>query len=271
MKKELNGNVMRIVKVNEENKAQILDFLRTDIVRHVFAYYDIQHKPEHTTMYVAMDNKGSLEAYILAYTALKHPSVVLYGKIEAIERLLKYAPKQPMIIHAEPYLLEAVRRIFPQAKVYTERWMLIRKGEGRFFDSELIRKLRVEDAAKLLQLLSTREGRTLERTEKYEEWIRNMPVYGVFLNEELVSYAASFLQLPQIWMIGGVYTHPKHRGKGYATLAVSAVTKHALNNAETAALLVRSDNYPAIRVYEKIGYKKIEDRLWIDVDTGLKP
>jgi predicted GNAT family acetyltransferase len=72
-------------------------------------------------------------------------------------------------------------------------------------------------------------------------------------------------------MIGGVYTHPKHRNKGYSTLATSAVTEEALKNAETAALFVRSNNYPAIRVYEKVGYKKIGEKLWVDVGTGFRP
>jgi len=62
----------------------------------------------------------------------------------------------------------------------------------------------------------------------------------------MVSYAGSFIQLPQIWMIGGVYTAPNHRNKGYASLATSAVTKEALRKAGKASLFVRSDNFPAI-------------------------
>ncbi|MGB8781077.1 MAG: GNAT family N-acetyltransferase, partial [Candidatus Bathyarchaeia archaeon] len=69
----------------------------------------------------------------------------------------------------------------------------------------------------------------------------------------------------------GDYTDPNYRNKGYALLATSAVTEEALRQAEAAALFVRSDNYPAIRVYEKIGYRKIGERLWIDVGTGLRP
>jgi predicted GNAT family acetyltransferase len=98
-----------------------------------------------------------------------------------------------------------------------------------------------------------------------------LPIYGVFKKDVLVSYAGSFIQLPQVWMIGGVYTDPKHRNKGYALLATSAVTEEALGHSEAAALFVRSDNYPAIRVYEKIGYRKIGEKLWIDVGTGLRP
>ncbi len=54
-------------------------------------------------------------------------------------------------------------------------------------------------------------------------------------------------------------------------MATSAVTEEALRCAETAALFVRSDNHPAIKVYEKIGYRKIGEKLWVDVETGLKP
>jgi RimJ/RimL family protein N-acetyltransferase len=263
---------MRIVKVTDKNIEGVLDFLRTDILRHVFAYYDIQYKPEHTSMYVAFNEEASIEAYLLVYTALRFPSVILEGEAPAVERLLAQAPKNAMIIHAEPHLLGVVKKKFPEAKVYVENWMLVKKDEARFFDSPLVRRLEVEDATKLLHLLSTREDRVPESKEKYEEMIRSMPVYGVFLNNEtLVSYAASFLQLPEVWMIGGVYTHPKSRGKGYATLAVSAITKHALGSAKAAALFVRSDNYPAIKVYEKIGYRKVGEKLWIDVNTGLKP
>ena len=91
------------------------------------------------------------------------------------------------------------------------------------------------------------------------------------MNGELVSYAGSFIQLPQVWMIGGVYTQPTRRNKGYATLATSAITEEALRNAEAAALFVRLDNYPAIGVYEKIGYRKIGEKVWVDVGTGLRP
>jgi predicted GNAT family acetyltransferase len=96
-------------------------------------------------------------------------------------------------------------------------------------------------------------------------------MYGVFTQKKLVSYAGSFLQLPQVWMIGGVYTHPDYRSKGYATLATSTVTEEALNNASVAALFARSDNVPALKAYSKIGYRKIGNKVWVDVGTGMKP
>lgn len=263
--------MFRIEKVKENNKQRVVDSLELDVIRHVFAFYDIQHEPEHTTMYAAIEN-GSLKGYVLIYTALEFPSVVLECDSDVAEKLIEYAPENRFIMHVPPNLLPIVKRKFPRAKCYVENWMLVKSDDAIFFRSKLVRRLHTEDdASKLAMLLSSRKDRTTGTANKYVELISKQPVYGVFANGELVSYAGSFIQLPQVWMIGGVYTHLKHRSKGCATLATSAVTEEALKNAEVAALFVRSDNYSAIRVYEKIGYKKIGEKLWVDAGTGTKP
>jgi RimJ/RimL family protein N-acetyltransferase len=175
-------------------------------------------------------------------------------------------------MHTARNLQSIVVNKFPNAKSYIEDWMIVKKGQACFCRSELVRKLTTrEDGEKLARLLETREDRPARNSGKYQDWVVKLPLYGVFLNDELVSYAGSFIQTPQIWMIGGVYTNPKHRGKSYATLATSAVTEEALRNAEIAALFVRADNYPAIRVYRKVGYRRFGEKLWIDVSTGLRP
>jgi RimJ/RimL family protein N-acetyltransferase len=222
-------------------------------------------------MHAAFENEG-LTGYVLIYTALDFPSVVLEGESRAAERLLDYAPRNRFIMHVPPDLLPIVKMKFPSAKCYVENWMLVKRDEAKFFRSTLARRLQnVDDLAKLATLLSAIEERPQRAMKKYLDWISRMPIYGVFLKGKLVSYAGSFLQLPQVWMIGGVFTHPNHRNKGYATLATSAVTEEALRNAEAAALFVRSNNYSAIKAYEKIGYKKIGEKVWVDVETGRKP
>ncbi|MDH5783813.1 MAG: GNAT family N-acetyltransferase [Candidatus Bathyarchaeota archaeon] len=261
-----------IEKVDESNKQRVIDFLRLEVIRHVFAFHDIQYELEHTTMYVAFENE-KLKGYILIYTALEFPSVVLECDSNIAAKLIGYSPENHFIIHASPpNLLPVIERRFPDAKHYVEDWMMVKKGEASLFRSELVRRLCSKgDASNLAMLRSSREDRPRRNVKKYHDWISKMPVYGVFIGNELISYAGSFIQLPQVWMIGGVYTHPNHRNKGYATLAISAVTEEALKHAETAALFVRWDNYPAIRVYEKIGYKKLGEKLWVDVGAGIKP
>jgi ribosomal protein S18 acetylase RimI-like enzyme len=258
-------------KVNEANKQRIIDFLKSDVIRHVFAFYDIQHDPQHTTMYAAFEN-GNLKGYILIYTATDVPSIILECEEGVAEALIEYAPQNNFIIHTPPNLIPSVQRKFQNEKHYIENWMLVRRDQAHYYKSEFVRRLNTEDdALRLAELVSNRKDRPKRALKKYIEWITKMPVYGLFLKGRLVSYAGSFLQLPQIWMIGGVYTQPRHRNRGHATLAVSAITKEALRKAETAALFVRSDNYSAIKVYEKIGYQKIGEKLWVDIGTGLRP
>jgi RimJ/RimL family protein N-acetyltransferase len=263
--------MVRIEEINEKNKQAVIAFLKSDIIKHVFAVYDIQNDPQHTTTYAAFEN-GELEGYILIYTAADVPSVILECEDKVAERLLEHAPSSKFILHAPPNLLPAIKKRFPDAKHYVEDWMLIRKNEATFFKSGLVRRLRnEEDALKLADLLLSRKDRPPNTLTKYAEWISKMPIYGVFKEDQLVSYAGSFIQLPQVWLIGGVYTDPEHRNKGYATMATSAITEEALRTAEAAALFARSDNHPAIRAYEKIGFRKVGEKVWVDVGTGLKP
>jgi hypothetical protein len=197
-----------VEKVVEKNKQWVIDSLRLDVIRHVFAFYDIQYEPEHATMYVASEN-GNLKGYVLIYTALDFPSVVIECDNGIAEKLIEHAPENHFIMHVPSNLLPFVKRKFPNIKYYVEDWMLVKKGQANFFKSELLYRLGSEnDASRLAVLLSSREDRPMGTIKKYMSWISKTPIYGVSIGSELVSYAGSFLQLPQVWMIGGVYTHP---------------------------------------------------------------
>jgi RimJ/RimL family protein N-acetyltransferase len=263
--------MFKVEKIDEGNRQRLVEYAKSDVIKHVFAFYDVQYDPEHTTTYVAL-KKDCLVGYILIYTATDVLSVILECEEDAAETLIAHAPDNRFIVHTAPNLLPVIKRRFPNAKDYIENWMLVRKSEARFHSSRLVKRLRTEeDAAMLANLLLERRDRPERMMSKYIEWVTTLPIYGVFKKGTLVSYAGSFIQLPQVWMIGGVYTDSEHRNKGYALLATSAITDKALRHAEAAALFVRSDNYPAIRIYEKIGYRKIGEKLWIDVGTGLRP
>jgi predicted GNAT family acetyltransferase len=150
--------------------------------------------------------------------------------------------------------------------------MLVRKGEATFHRSSLVRRLSTEeDSIRFAELLSTRSDRKPSNLARHREWVTTLPTYGVFADGRLVSYASSFIQIPQVWMIGGVYTDQRYRSRGYATQATSAATEQALKNAESAALFVRADNTPAIKAYTKIGYRRIGEKVWTDQGTGHKP
>ena len=262
--------MLSIVKVDEGNRQNVVDTLRQDPIRHVFAFYDLQFKPEQTACHVAYENQR-LAGYILIYRAFECPSVVLECPPHLGSELLAHLDEDRFIMHSPPDLLPAIETKYPHAEHYVEAWMLVKRNQSVVSPSENVRRLCPEDAQQLAVLLSTRRERKKVDVSKCVGWLDEQPMYGVFIDGELVSYAGSFIQTSQVWMIGGVYTHPDYRNRGYATQATLAITQQALRSAESAALFARADNAPAIKAYTKIGYRKIGEKIWTDQGTGLKP
>ncbi len=58
--------------------------------------------------------------------------------------------------------------------------------------------------------------------------------------------------------VGNVFTHPDHRGRGYAEMTTSAVCAELIRRGiRTIVLNVAQSNAVAIHVYEKLGFKKV--------------
>jgi len=77
---------------------------------------------------------------------------------------------------------------------------------------------------------------------------------GIKINGKLVSIGNTRLT---DWgsNIGVIATHEAYRNRGYATSIVSALVKEILQKSNLALIHVLSNNLPAIRAYEKVGFK----------------
>ena len=59
-----------------------------------------------------------------------------------------------------------------------------------------------------------------------------------------------------------VYTPPEYRGKGYATELCLFLSEYILEDCKSTPILwVKSTNYTAIHVYEKIGFEKVAEMI----------
>lgn len=79
----------------------------------------------------------------------------------------------------------------------------------------------------------------------------------------LVSIVASYITLPWVYIIGGVFTREKYRERGYAKAVVSAITRKALSSGAVVGLHVEVGNEPTKRVYKTLGYRVARTRTWI--------
>ena len=100
----------------------------------------------------------------------------------------------------------------------------------------------------------TREGAAM--------WIDQLMADGhVWVAEaggELVSLSAFNAVLPDIVQLGGIYTPPRLRGKGYARAAVAASLLAARERGVSRAVLF-TDNPNAVRSYEAVGFRRVGD------------
>ena len=80
--------------------------------------------------------------------------------------------------------------------------------------------------------------------------------FGGVEEGRLVAVAGTHSVSPNsgIAVVGNVFTHPRHRGQGHATLATSATTAELLLSCADVVLSVDPQNTPAITAYEALGY-----------------
>lgn len=82
--------------------------------------------------------------------------------------------------------------------------------------------------------------------------------FGVRQQQRLVAVGGTHLYSPdeRVGAIGNVYTHRAHRGRGYASAITARVVQElAARETETIALNVKAENAPAIRIYERLGFR----------------
>jgi ribosomal protein S18 acetylase RimI-like enzyme len=82
--------------------------------------------------------------------------------------------------------------------------------------------------------------------------------FGAFDGNRLVSIAGTHVISPSqgIAVVGNVFTHPRYRGQGYATIVTSAVTADLLKRCPDIVLTVDPENAPAVRAYRRLGYQE---------------
>ncbi len=157
----------------------------------------------------------------------------------------------------EPRHLEIMRRYFGFA---SERTML-RMGVTRrtFVPAEesgghlRVRRMLGSDA-RLINRLYNSEG---SPTYYGSQVIESGAYFGVIEDGRLVSVAGTHVVSPEegIAVVGNVFTHPRWRSMGYARIATGAATSYLLAMCRDVVLTVDPENVPAVRAYERLGYR----------------
>ena len=82
------------------------------------------------------------------------------------------------------------------------------------------------------------------------------PYYIVKHENKIVSAAGIHILTPQIAQLGNILTDKAQRQKGYSKACTSALVKELSRKNRVISLFARTDNTPAIHMYEQIGFRK---------------
>jgi predicted GNAT family acetyltransferase len=75
-------------------------------------------------------------------------------------------------------------------------------------------------------------------------------------DHKIVSAAGVHVVTPQTAQLGNIITDEAYRNRDYATACTSALANRLSASGRVISLFVRTDNAPAIRMYEKLGFRK---------------
>lgn len=82
------------------------------------------------------------------------------------------------------------------------------------------------------------------------------PFYCVKQNGKIVSAAGVHAMTPQIAQLGNIVTDEAYQNYGFATACTSTLAADVASKGRIMSLFVRTENKPAIHVYEKLGFVK---------------
>ena len=116
-------------------------------------------------------------------------------------------------------------------------------------------RLRGRNAFRINRLYSAEGGPTFYSSRHLEDGV----YYGVYADGRLAAIAGTHVVSPAegIAVVGNVFTHPRYRNRGLATVTTGAVTEALLQTCPYLVLTVESTNRPALRIYEKLGYREV--------------
>ncbi len=179
------------------------------------------------------------------------------GETEAVDAILRLH-QGPRVTYAtfQPEHLPAIKRWFiPAAETMMSR-MVVTEQTFRPLPSSPtrpVRRLRDPDVRALNRLYGAEGGATYYNSAHVREGV----YYGVTIDGELVAVAGTHVvgRSERIAVVGNVFTHPGHRGRGFAQAVTSAVTEALLRDCREVVLTVDPANLPAVRAYKRLGYE----------------
>jgi ribosomal protein S18 acetylase RimI-like enzyme len=250
---------MRLVCLHD--KKPIEAFLRQSTFLNLYGLGDLDDRLwPHTTWYVLQDGQG-VRALALMYSGLSLPVLLALGdrELPALQDLVcRIRPLLPARFYAHlsgdlsgvlaaDYIVKSYGLHYKMALMNRD-WLAGSEGGGAV-------ALSTADLDELVTFYKVSYPETAFEPSMLDVG----PFYGVRAGGQLMSVAGVHIYSPgyRVAALGNVATHPDHRGKGYAKMAVRCLCGDMLHHVEHVGLNVKANNASALRCYGALGFNII--------------
>lgn len=133
-------------------------------------------------------------------------------------------------------------------------WRMILDDLRGVAGSERAVPLTEEDTEPARDLYSSDEGRAFF----LPAMLSGNPFVGIWEDGRLVAAAGTHVASKRygVAAVGAVITRPSHRGQGLGTAATAALCERLVDDYETVGLNVEASNEAALRIYERLGFRR---------------
>lgn len=254
------GALVKTVTLTD--KKRIEDFLRRDPFLYIHALGDLDdYFWPHTTWHALLDG-GEIKAVIVVYTGLSQPVIIALSDDAGVPFLVQ------LIRSTLPDMPARCAALVNPAAVDALETRFQIRSHGLHFAMGLTETPRLDaiDSSNVVPLSkSDLDGLMRLYAESYPgsyfepSMLEVGPFYGLRRDGVLVSAAGVLVysKAYKVAALGNIATHPAHRGRGFAKTVVAELCRGLLGTVDHIALGVRSDNVPAIRCYEALGFETV--------------
>lgn len=202
---------------------------------------------------------GKFGSGILMHATALGRTMFVGGDPTAIDAILSLqpGPRTTYLTTCAPEHFSVVGRTHILSDVlHMTRMSVDLKSFNPFVRDVMVRRLRGNDIRTLNALYALENASPYYTAEQIELGI----YFGAFEENRLVAVAGTHVIAPNsgIAVVGNVFTHPTHRGRGFATAATSNVTLKLLERGcPLVTLTVDPENIPALKAYTRLGYASV--------------
>lgn len=243
-----------------------------DPFSHAYALWDLDHAPYRIRFVSAQDGDQTV-GYLLVW--LGHPAATVVHWVGADPRARALAdalPARPLVVIVPEMFQNAAVSARGPARPLTV--LLLAHDPSGPTNPETsvpvdIHRLERSDHPALVEFARQQAdpvAAEYPELDPGEEWI-----WGAFDRGKLVGAARAAVRFSEIWVLGGVYVDPNARGKGVGRALVEATLVAAHEEHAKVGLYVREDRNEARRLYERMGFRPVGRRTWLDLGAGLSP